>query len=114
MDLVKLLQVLRPNHDVLRVHYFTAPLLDDPDAQSRQATYWNALEATHGSKTLPIVRGRYQRWTAWCRECGAQWPRCEEKETDVNLALTIARDAALAEATDYYLISGDGSLSCPR
>lgn len=110
LDLVALLNQLRPHHRVLRVHYFTAPLLDDPDAQSRQATYWNALEAKHGD-SLPIVRGRYQRSTSRCKGCGAEWPRYEEKETDVNLALTIAREAAEGEATDYYLISGDSDAS---
>lgn len=106
LDLIKVLQLLRPNHQILRVNYFTAPLLDDPGAQSRQATYWNALEATHGDR-VPIVKGRYQRSMAKCKGCGTEWPRYEEKETDVNLALTIARDAATQEATDYYLISGD-------
>lgn len=106
LDLVKVLSLLRPRHTVVRVNYFTAPLLDDPGAQSRQATYWNALEATYGER-VPIIKGRYQRSTARCRDCGAERPHYEEKETDVNLALTIARDAVLKEATDYYLISGD-------
>lgn len=106
LDLVRVLELLRPNHEVIRVNYFTAPLLDDPDAQSRQATYWNALQATYGPR-LQIVNGRYQRSNASCRDCGAQRIKYEEKETDVNLALTIARDAAKGEATDYYLISGD-------
>lgn len=106
LDLVKVLQMLRPKHEILRVNYFTAPLLDDPGAQSRQATYWNALTAMHGDR-VPIITGRYQRSTYTCKDCGAERPKYEEKETDVNLALTIARDAATQEATDYYLISGD-------
>lgn len=106
LDLVALLKSLRPRHEVLRVNYFTAPLLDDPEAQSRQATYWNALEATCGDR-INIVSGRYQRSTQRCKSCDAEWRAYEEKETDVNLALTIARDAYQQEATDYYLISGD-------
>jgi hypothetical protein len=54
LDLVKLLQSLRPNHEILCVNFFTAPLLDDPDAQSRQATYWNALEATSGTRSTSL------------------------------------------------------------
>jgi hypothetical protein len=106
LDLVKLFRVLRPSHTVLRVNYFTAPLLDDPDAQSRQATYWNALEALHGEQ-IQIVRGRYQRSVRRCKSCGDKWDHYEEKETDVNMALSLARDASAREATDYFLVSGD-------
>ena len=106
LDLIKLMQELRPNHEVVRVNYFTAPLLDDPDAESRQATYWNALEAMHGTR-VQIVKGRYQRTTRTCNVCHATWVHREEKETDVNMALAIARDALSREATDYFLVSGD-------
>lgn len=106
LDLIKLMQELRPNHHVIRVNYFTAPLLDDPDAESRQATYWNALEATHAER-VQIVKGRYQRTTRTCHACDATWVHREEKETDVNMALAIARDALSQEATDYFLVSGD-------
>lgn len=106
LDLVELLKQLRPNHDVVRVNFFTAPLLDDPDAQSRQAIYWNALEEMHGEK-VQIIKGRYQRTIRACKACKAEWDHYEEKETDVNIALTIARDALAQEVTDYFLISGD-------
>lgn len=106
LDLVKLVQDYRPGHQILKVKYFTAQLLDDPGAQSRQMTYWNGLRAKHGEK-VEIVQGKYKKTPRICRKCKATWDGYEEKETDVNLALAIARDAAEALATDYYIITGD-------
>lgn len=106
LDLVQLLAQFRPNHQILKIKYFTAPLLDDPEAQSRQATYWNALEAQSGG-IVEIVSGRYQRSEKQCKSCSAKWTHYEEKETDVNMAISLVIDAAKNEATDYYLISGD-------
>lgn len=106
LDLVELLARIRPNHKILKIKFFTAPLLDDPDAQSRQATYWNALEA-NSRGLVEIVPGRYQRSEKKCKSCDATWTHYEEKETDVNMAISLVTDAASKEATDYYLISGD-------
>jgi hypothetical protein len=45
LDLVKLSRLLRPRSSLLRVRYFTAPVLDDPPAASRQGRYQSALLA---------------------------------------------------------------------
>jgi hypothetical protein len=36
LDLAKLARLLRPRSSIVRVNYFTAPVLDDPLAASRQ------------------------------------------------------------------------------
>lgn len=106
LDLLQLVQNFRKKHEILSVKYFTAPLLNDPGAQSRQAIYWNALKGVHGER-VQIVEGRYQRSDRKCRECAHEWPHYEEKETDVNLALSIVLDSIQKPATDYFLITGD-------
>lgn len=47
LDLVKLAESLRPRSNVAMVKYFSAPVLDEPAAQSRQAHYVAALESLY-------------------------------------------------------------------
>lgn len=110
LDLVDLAERLRPRSDVVAVKYFTAPVLDEPDALSRQTTYLNALSALHGDR-ISIVNGRYQSKTRTCRTCGSQWVEREEKETDVNIAVTLVADAALGAMDAALLVSADSDLA---
>ncbi|WAC65431.1 NYN domain-containing protein [Agrococcus sp. SL85] len=106
LDLVRLMENYRPDSEVVRVNYFSARVLDDSEALSRQDTYIAALEALHPER-IAVRLGRYQSKSVACKACGAEWTSYEEKETDVNLALAIARDAIAPEADDYFLLSGD-------
>lgn len=110
LDLVKLAERLRPRSHVDHVHYFTAPVLGEPDAASRQAEYQNALQALHPHR-VSITQGRYQTKTKRCRKCGTKWQEREEKETDVNIAVSLVADAALGAMTTAMLLSADSDLS---
>jgi hypothetical protein len=110
LDPVALARRLRPRSQLLMVRYFTAPVLDDPDAASRQSAYIQALKARNG-ELIEIVQGRYQRKTMTCRSCGAYWRTYEEKETDVNIAAFLVADVATGLATSAILISGDSDLA---
>lgn len=70
LDLVTLAESLRPRSELVVVRYFTAPVLGQPDAQSRQQTYLDALAAHHGER-ISIQLGRYQTKKKRCRSCGA-------------------------------------------
>lgn len=109
LDLVGLAASLRPRSDLVAVKYFTAPVLDDPAGASRQASYQRAMLA-HGGGKLEITNGRYQKKPMTCRSCGSTWVRYEEKETDVNIAVSLVSDAAAAVADDAILISADSDL----
>lgn len=110
LDLVKLAELLRPRSTVDQVHYFTAPVVGEPDAASRQAEYQNALEALH-PKRLRVTQGRYQTKTKRCRKCHTTWQEREEKETDVNIAVSLVADAARGAMTTAMLLSADSDLS---
>jgi hypothetical protein len=84
---------------------------NDPPAQARQQAYLNALRAKSGSR-LQIVYGRYQAKQQQCRACGATWTSYEEKETDVNIAVSLVADAASSSADLALVISADSDL-CP-
>lgn len=109
LDVVELAQSLRPRNEVVHVHYFTAPVLDDSGAASRQGIYQSALQARHPDR-LTVVQGRYQRKTEECRKCGNSYRRYEEKETDVSIAATLVADAARQKYDAALVISADSDL----
>jgi uncharacterized LabA/DUF88 family protein len=111
LDLEKLVRRLRPEDSIVAIRYFTAHVLDDPGGLARQRTYHAALSA-HSSGLVSIVCGRYQRKDRTCRSCGNTWRSYEEKETDVNIAVSLVSDTA-REASDIALIISADSDLCP-
>lgn len=110
LDLVALARSLRPRSSLVTVRYYTAPVLGEPAAQSRQQTYWDALVAKNGP-SIEITHGRYQTKQKRCRTCGAQWVEREEKETDVNIAVGLVMDTALGLMDSALLVSADSDLA---
>lgn len=109
LDLVALVEKLRPKSDVLKVHYFTAEVVGDAGAISRQAQYLAALQARNGER-LVIHYGRFQSRKRHCKSCGNRWSDWEEKETDVNMAVTLVSNAASKEMDSALLLSADSDL----
>lgn len=110
LDLVALSNRLRPRSSLIRVRYFTAPVLDDPSAASRQGRYQHALLAQNLG-LIDIVQGRYQKKPMSCRTCGATWTHYEEKETDVNIATALVSDAARRLCDSALIVSADSNLT---
>lgn len=106
LDIVQLAKDLRPASSVVQVKYFTATVLDEPDAQSRQDRYITALTKLHPGR-LTVIRGEYKRRHKRCRTCGAKWISYEEKQTDVNMAIHIVADVSGGRADSYMIVSGD-------
>jgi NYN domain len=111
LDLAHLIQRIRPADHIVAVRYFTALVRDDPDALARQRTYLAALKI-HSRGTVRVVLGRYQSKTQICRRCGNVWTSYEEKETDVNVAVSLVADSAAAVSDIALIISADSDL-CP-
>lgn len=109
LDLVALAKSFRPKQQLVAVKYFTAPVLDNPDGQGRQAYYIEALKSLYSGKFIPIM-GRYQKKTITCFKCKREHTHYEEKETDVNIAVTLVADAALRKMDAAILVSGDSDL----
>lgn len=110
LDLEQLVRRLRPQDGIIAVRYFTALVRDEPPALARQRAYLDALSAHSG--TVEIVLGRYQAKTMTCRQCGSVWTSYEEKETDVNIAVSLVADAAASASDIALIISADSDL-CP-
>jgi len=111
LDLTALVGRLRPNDSIVAVRYFTAIVRNNQAAQARQQAYLSAL-AAHCGPNLQIIHGRYQAKAVSCRQCGVSWTSYEEKETDVNIAVSLVADAASGASDIALLISADSDL-CP-
>lgn len=110
LDLQHLIQRVRPHDQILAVRYFTAEVRDDPDGLARQRACLAALKAY--GPAVEVVLGRYQTKTMTCRRCGSTWTSYEEKETDVNIAVSIVADAAASASEIALIVSADSDL-CP-
>lgn len=119
LDLVKLVQTLRPDDNVITVRYFTAMVKGEPDAAANQTRYISALRAHSGPVLDVRVAWFKTRTLAPCKIC-AQHFQCdcprrsrgrEEKETDVALAATMVADAAVEPIDLSLLISADSDFA---
>ena len=110
LDLVAMSKSFRPNQHLVAVKYFTAPVLDNPEGQSRQAHYQRALGSLYPG-VVHIVNGRYQSRSVRCIQCGHEYTRYEEKETDVNIATALVSDAALHLMDTAIIVSADSDLA---
>ncbi|MCC6546054.1 NYN domain-containing protein [Candidatus Sumerlaeota bacterium] len=109
LDLYSLCYVLNGYSAATHIEYFTAMIKPGSDKQksARQISYIDALSSTPSVK---ITRGQYLSKTKTCRMCSATWNIEEEKQTDVNIAVSILENAALGKYDKGYIISGDSDL----
>ena len=102
--------LLRRGQTLELVRYFTARVRSDVEGERRQSAYLDALRA-HNPQ-VKIKDGRFQQKRRRCRDCGRIWSVFEEKETDVNIAVTLLSDAVRDDFDIALLISADSDL-CP-
>lgn len=83
-------QLTRPKSERLTaVYYFSAYATWLPTQAQRHAAYVAALSA----RGVTPIMGNFKRKDRHCRQCGARWTGHEEKETDVNIALSLLKEA---------------------
>lgn len=99
--------LLRPYQQLQGVKYCTARVSAPSGSVRRQTLYIEALSATG----VAVIEGKFQPRDGHCRRCGHTWPDFEEKQTDVNLAVEMMRDAHLDLFDTALLISGDSDLT---
>jgi uncharacterized LabA/DUF88 family protein len=110
LDIHKLiLELIKPDQELIQIKYFTSRVSNDPDKQKRQSTYLEALE----TKGIRIFYGQYQSKTYNCHRCGNLWPSYSEKMTDVNIATQMLIDAHKNTFDMAMLVSGDSDLVPP-
>ncbi|MDP2183805.1 MAG: NYN domain-containing protein [Actinomycetota bacterium] len=118
LDLVKLAELMLPQHSVIEVKYFTA-IVDSPSGSVRQQVYIGALESTGRVSTyrghfLSHVKNKPR--DVVCAQCGDRKARViitEEKGTDVNLATHLVYDACTDAFDVAAVVSNDSDLVMP-
>lgn len=93
VDLRKLFTYfIQPQDDeIADIFFFTARPIHTPgDVQQR---YSALMIAYQRFLKIHAVYGKFKKKMQRCKGCGAVWPRHEEKESDVNLAVYIVREA---------------------
>lgn len=105
-------ELLRPDDDIVHVRLFTA-LIDRKRAVSekrdRQLRWWAALKT---QPKITLTEGKFAERERTCLVptcCHGQrrYTALEEKQTDVNLALSIVRDVQTLAPDVVVVISGD-------
>ena len=121
LDLLALSKaLLRQEHEIIGVNYFTAYIKTYPHDQAaaeRQNVYIQALESC---EKVNVVQGFYRKSNVLmpvvddsCRVCEnvtdglVRVVKLEEKKSDVNLAVKMVVDAAQNMADAYVVITGD-------
>ena len=110
--------ILVPNaHDVLAIKYFSARISarkDDPDAPTRQDTYWKALRKF--CPKVEIIEGFFlqsEKMSYLAPAAGhgfVKTIKTEEKGSDVNLSVHMLNDAWLDKYDCAVMISNDSDM----
>lgn len=109
LDLRRLCEVYapKPDHQLVAINYFSAFATWRPEAFARHQQFVRALEATG----VTAVLGRFKEKDRSCFTCKSTWKDHEEKETDVNIALALVRDAYEDRFDRALLMTGDSDLA---
>jgi uncharacterized LabA/DUF88 family protein len=92
---------------LVSVEYYSAPVEHlSEKVRADQRRYIDLLTSTG----VIAKMGNFKRKTITCPRCGGIYFKHEEKETDVNIALAIARVASSNEVDKVLLFSADTDL----
>jgi hypothetical protein len=98
------LKLMTPMQALVKVRYFTSRVINDPHGQKRQNTYIEALETL---KNIDIQYGKFTSDDWGCRHCGRIEKIHHEKQTDVNMAVSLMSDAQDGFFDDAILVTAD-------
>lgn len=100
------MSVLSKSQSLVKVSFFTAFYPGDAAKTERHKTYIRALEL-HNVET---ILGAFRRKEKYCKVCGKNSIGYEEKETDVNIAVTLFKSAVLDIYDCAAILSNDSDL----
>lgn len=96
------------NEEIADIFFFTARPIHTPgDVQLR---YSALMIAYQRFLKIHAVYGKFKKKTQRCKTCGAVWSRHEEKESDVNLAVYIVREAYEKRYDSAFIVTQDSDL----
>lgn len=120
-----ILKAQNPSSNIIKIKYFTAPIKANfashgQESVKAQNSYHRALKHIYGDR-IEIIQGyhtvekgnppRYQKPID--KDDRVEIWKFEEKQTDVNLALHMYRDAINKNISQQVLVSNDSDLELP-
>ncbi|MDX2018060.1 MAG: NYN domain-containing protein [Planctomycetota bacterium] len=100
-------RLLERDEQLVGLKYFTSRISGPPDKVRRQNDYLDALIA---HESIEVFFGHYQSNPRTCRTCGATSVEPSEKQTDVNIAVELLKDAHQNAFDSAAIVSADGDL----
>ena len=92
--------------ELTKIFFFTAFY---PGSQERRLKHQNYLRALELNEVVPIL-GEFKRKEKYCSHCKKSYPGYEEKQTDVNIAIELFRQAVNDQYDTAFILSGDSDL----
>lgn len=108
LDLHKLCQnFVKDGFELNKVYYFSAlPTHLGADKINRHALYLKALQS---AGVIPIL-GNFKKKIPVCKNCHKEYEAYEEKQSDINIAITMLKDAFNDDFDRAFLITADTDL----
>ena len=113
LDLQAFMEDLMGNtYDIQKIYYFTAPVLNFPDAKDRHGNQQAYLRALRTLDIVHIVQGKFQKQEDYLRLVGKSPERAyvykvKERRTDTNLITQMFADAWEKKFDSAVLVSAD-------
>ena len=107
LDYAKLCQCyVKKRDEITRIQFFTAYIPYSTEKLIRQRKLVRAQE----SRGVEVVQGVYKKKNRYCRMCHEVYETWEEKQTDVNIAIELLKNAVQDRFDTAMIISGDSDL----
>lgn len=90
-------------HSIDHIVFGTAFFPSDFGKRKRHEKYIEALEA----ENVTVLKGHTTKEPNECKSCGHKWDQPREKETDINVALSMYHHAISGQIDVAFLISAD-------
>jgi uncharacterized LabA/DUF88 family protein len=98
---------LREDEELASIHYFTAIYpFNGQGTMNRHRNYIKALK----SKDVKIIEGEFKKKDRYCSNCRTRFASAEEKNTDVNIAIHLFKNAFLDSYDKAVVVSGDSDI----
>jgi len=107
LNLRSLAEKFTPRTELIKdIFYFTALTPWSPEKMKRHRVFIKAQEYFG----IQVVYGEFRKRTKICQNCKTIYSTFEEKQTDVNIAITLFRLAIENKFEKAYILSGDSDL----
>ena len=108
LDVVSFFErMMLSNQELVKVNYFSARPVDDPQAYNNQNDFF---EANGKNPRFKLHLGRYKKSKLKCQNCGFKNKMYEEKETDVRVATSMLSDVFTNRCDVTVVVSADSDM----